>query len=566
MSDQTFHIGLCMAGAVSAGAYTAGVMDYLTEALAEWEKRRGNAGVPTHKVVISVIGGSSAGGMTGIITGAAVNQPLSPVAVPPPEQLLENRPDNLFYHTWVDLLNDDMFSHMLDQKDIEQNRRVDSLLNADFIDTIADRAISVNPEKRIATPPYFSDQLRLFTTLTNLEGIKYHIGFKSEVSQSNYTMAVHNDYACFTLNAAEYNNDGWMPLNFKNNENVAVARDAAIATGAFPIGLKSRLLTRSREVVLQNPWLNQLQTVNDLSDQSGFITQNVDGGLINNEPFEKVRELLSGITEQYSEAEQNEYDRFKSAVVMVDPFPSESSDTFSINQQLFPSLGYTLHAVTQQMRAKPVSLADAMSAEKAGQFLIAPTRPVLSGRDPGKKVEGSKAIACGAFDGFAGFMHKEFRIHDYFLGRYNCEMFLRNYFTVPAEHLHHHPVFSKGYEGIDHVSFKSFHTNSIQIIPVFNTYRQGYFPMPVFTSGTQWPSVKITMPNRYKPAIQKRVNALLMHAVPLNAFLKFLIFVSARLFLNRWLAQKITGKISDALKQHDLVTKIPAGTSVGEVQ
>ena len=110
MSDQTFHIGLCMAGAVSAGAYTAGVMDYLTEALAEWEKRRGNAGVPTHKVVISVIGGSSAGGMTGIITGAAVNQPLSPVAVPPPEQLLENRPDNLFYHTWVDLLNDDMFS------------------------------------------------------------------------------------------------------------------------------------------------------------------------------------------------------------------------------------------------------------------------------------------------------------------------------------------------------------------------------------------------------------------------------------------------------------------------
>ncbi len=74
------------------------------------------------------------------------------------------------------------------------------------------------------------------------------------------------------------------------------------------------------------------------------------------------------------------------------------------------------------------------------------------------------------------------------------------------------------------------------------------------------------MPDRYKPAIQKRVNALLMHAVPLNAFFKFLIFVSARLFFSRWLAQKITEKISDALKQHDLVTKIPAGTSVGEVQ
>jgi hypothetical protein len=33
-TDQdTFYVGLCMAGAVSAGAYTAGVMDYLLEAL-----------------------------------------------------------------------------------------------------------------------------------------------------------------------------------------------------------------------------------------------------------------------------------------------------------------------------------------------------------------------------------------------------------------------------------------------------------------------------------------------------------------------------------------------------
>ena len=33
MEDKTFHLGLCLAGAVSAGAYTAGVVDYLFEAL-----------------------------------------------------------------------------------------------------------------------------------------------------------------------------------------------------------------------------------------------------------------------------------------------------------------------------------------------------------------------------------------------------------------------------------------------------------------------------------------------------------------------------------------------------
>jgi len=43
--DKTFHLGLCMAGSVSAGAYTAGVIDYLFEALNNWyaEKQKNTA-------------------------------------------------------------------------------------------------------------------------------------------------------------------------------------------------------------------------------------------------------------------------------------------------------------------------------------------------------------------------------------------------------------------------------------------------------------------------------------------------------------------------------------------
>lgn len=37
-NSKTFHLGLCMAGSITAGAYTAGVMDYLIEALEEWQK------------------------------------------------------------------------------------------------------------------------------------------------------------------------------------------------------------------------------------------------------------------------------------------------------------------------------------------------------------------------------------------------------------------------------------------------------------------------------------------------------------------------------------------------
>ena len=34
----TIHIGICLAGAVSAGAYLAGAMDMLVETLDKWEE------------------------------------------------------------------------------------------------------------------------------------------------------------------------------------------------------------------------------------------------------------------------------------------------------------------------------------------------------------------------------------------------------------------------------------------------------------------------------------------------------------------------------------------------
>jgi len=553
MADQTFHIGLCMAGAVSAGAYTAGVMDYLTEALAEWEKRRGEPGVPSHRVVISVIGGASAGGMTGIIAAAAVNQRYQSVTVPASNQLLADRTDNPFYHSWVDLLGNDMFSMMLDKTDIERTKKVESLMNGNFIDTIASRAISSHADSWIPTPPFFAKTLKVFTTLTNLEGIPYKIGFNSEVLQSQYNMSVHNDYACFNLNADDYQQDGWMPLNFKNNTNTDVARDAAMATGAFPIGLKSRLLKRSKKVIMQNPWLNQTNQMAEENTETVYTTQNIDGGLINNEPFEKVKQLLNEVTGEYDEIAQNSFDQFKSTVLMIDPFPSELPSSFSANQQLFATIGYTLNAITQQMRAKPAPLINALAPDKAGQFLIAPTRPIVDGTTAGEKVEGSKAIACGAFDGFSGFMQKEFRIHDYYLGRYNCEMFLRNYFTIPADSLLKHPVFSKGYDGVDTAAFKSFHSNAYQIIPILKRYQIGYYPMPIFKSGTHWPTVDTKVVDRFEPAIKKRVEALLLYAFPLGGFWKIILLIASRLFLNKQVTQKITGLIKDALIKHQLI-------------
>lgn len=73
-----FELGLVQAGAISAGAYTAGVIDFLIEAMDAWEKRKDHPDVPHHDVKLKVISGASAGGMTAAITAAALQSEFKP--------------------------------------------------------------------------------------------------------------------------------------------------------------------------------------------------------------------------------------------------------------------------------------------------------------------------------------------------------------------------------------------------------------------------------------------------------------------------------------------------------
>src|SRR5262250_451740 len=82
-TPRTFEIGLVMAGAISAGAYTAGVIDFLLQALDEWEKARTTGTAPPHQVKLKVMTGASAGGMTAAITTAALCGDITPVKGPP---------------------------------------------------------------------------------------------------------------------------------------------------------------------------------------------------------------------------------------------------------------------------------------------------------------------------------------------------------------------------------------------------------------------------------------------------------------------------------------------------
>src|SRR4051794_41980263 len=94
-----FEIGLVMSGAVSAGAYTAGVIDFLIQALDQWHqgKRGTDARCPRHDVSLKVMAGTSAGGMSAAIAAAQLGEAHTPAT----DQRPPGPSDNKLYESWV---------------------------------------------------------------------------------------------------------------------------------------------------------------------------------------------------------------------------------------------------------------------------------------------------------------------------------------------------------------------------------------------------------------------------------------------------------------------------------
>jgi hypothetical protein len=581
MATKKFEIGLCMAGAVSAGAYTAGVMDYLIEALSEWEKRRGDPSTPQHEVCIPIIGGASAGGMTALLMASTINNPITPVDLPTQGNLLAVHPENKLYNGWVDLTGDDMFPKMLATDDIEGGKVI-SFLNSKFIDEVAEKMIRTDIKKWVETPAFFKSKnnipVKIFTTLTNLEGFSYYAGTNSGGKNERYYMTVHNDYACFEVidRVAKPSGNEWIPLDFReDNTYLKTAKDAAMATGAFPLGLEPRLLTRESKYIKHIPWLQHV-FANSPLENDVVTSLNVDGGLINNEPFEKVRYLLNenvaaerdmpfasqkeiNDTCASLEKENADYGLFENTVLMIDPFPSEKNNNFTLDKDLFGVVPKTLSAMLSQMRAKPGEYRDALTID-ASSFLISPSRDI---RDKQgniiEEVFGERAIACGTLSGFGGFLNKEFRIHDYYLGRYNCEIFLRDYFTIPASALVSNPIFKDGYQKVpDLEKFASLKTKPAeekryQIIPIF-TERKG-FKIPIFSSGLNWPVIKESDIDRFDKPIRRRVEKILMNMLELKGISKPLMYIGSKVIINKLATKKVVSIIKNSLHEWKLMNK-----------
>lgn len=442
----SYKIGINMAGAISAGAYTAGVLDFLTQALDEWyaAKKRGEA-VPMHEVSIEVFSGASAGGMCAAISSVMLYQNFEHVLDPIPEQ----KTNNIFYESWVNRID---IVPLLETSDLSKRAAVDSLLNSNIIDSIADTVLkpSTSPVQR----PYVSSTLTLFLSLTNLRGVPYSLNGEAPGSIEETTFfygdrirfqtvsngsAPVKSQAAHALDLSDGNTPGWQLL-----------KTAAMATGAFPVFLKPRILDRDLDEYVPPGWESVLSAISatpppitpTIPPQDGhpYVTLNVDGGVTNNDPFNYAHDYLNSL-DPAIDGSMSFLDPFKvdRSVIGIAPFPTTDAFDPSFNAQttsaVLAALPRLFNALIGQARFFGESLSAIMQGTTFDRYVIVPSDDELAKHYAERKVPAQQqapALQCATLGAFGGFFSRGFRAHDYALGRRNAQKFLDTRFVLPS--------------------------------------------------------------------------------------------------------------------------------------
>jgi len=260
--------------------------------------------------------------------------------------------------------------------------------------------------------------------------------------------------------------------------NVQILKQAAMSTGAFPIGLESRNLSREQAYIKANKHLNLMLSVTDNVDyelttkEELFETLNVDGGVINNEPYDITQSLLDdrrktalGLKDGY--VPEVSAATFESTVIMIDPFPSDedTEDAFVSHKALRNIVPSIISAMRGQLMMKDEQIKRAYLSDDYTRFLIMPVRSSIA-KDKVSQEDAVKfPIACGSLGGFGGFFSKKFRTHDYFLGRRNCQKFIQEHFSAPVAA--DNPILKYGYGENSEYIFETINPNA-EITPPKN--------------------------------------------------------------------------------------------------
>jgi hypothetical protein len=412
--DKTFDIGLVLAGAISAGAYSAGVVDFLIEALGAWEDAKANGlDVPVHKVRLRVVAGASAGSMNGAIASVALQYAFNHVRHDTPVGAYTNP----FYESWVKRID---IKYLLESKDLSNSPVLQSVLDSVVLEQIINDALDTTAA--VKQRPYLGGRVRYIFSQGGLRGIPYYISMNGPAS-GGLAMSLHKTYRSFSVSYSGIStqrrpDDTPLHADFAGRKSKELGwktlGNAALGSGAFPLGLSPRFESRNpvdlqyRYVVIPDGKGGLLAAKLDPawtlpvggavpSPPTQFDEFVVDGGTMDNEPLDMARTELAGLT-AYNERDGDLANR---GIIMIDPFPDVLQDfaTQPSNQSNLVASAFGLAgAWKNQARFNPVDLALAADSKVYSRYLIAPSR-----KDDGSELEKASNgfhIASGALGGW----------------------------------------------------------------------------------------------------------------------------------------------------------------------
>lgn len=543
-NEKTFKLCLTMAGAVSAGAYTAGVIDYLLETLELWEKAkvinrsRGinhpdyDHSIPMHQVEIDVMSGSSAGGISGSLT-------LLALADKNYKSINKDNPngiDNIFYRSWVEMADtkeSSTIDKLLGDNDLKEFGEVRSLLNTKAIDDIADEAIRIREQREI--PKYASDSLDVILTTTNLRGINFLVNFDGSRDSSKGTVITnHGGFFRYKLKNDKYKSgipvsedELYYVLDISKKKHLQYLKEATLSTAAFPIGLRSREVAISSEYIKRYPkyLFNQSKGIEPLLPEGDIYTFNsVDGGVINNEPYGIALKVLK-------EKNPKSIEICRYGVIMIDPFPNKDKDVSKSGKSISSIAKGLLRSLRNQVMFNQEGILDALDLSDRTKFLIEPVRKI---KKNGEWVRSKNDLASAPIGGFAGFLSRDFRAHDFQLGRKNCQAFLRYYFAIPSEEIETRLSIKPSAEIKERFEFSvpPMDVNGDKLFPIIpdmrvlrsfnNKFDTETYGEDADIQDLPFPKLSFSeFENRYKSKIKKRIGLIVKYLLK-NRFLSFL--------------------------------------------
>ena len=492
-----YPICICMAGAVSAGAYTAGAMSVLFESLKLWEsddKTTRNALdniAPKHRICIKGITGASAGSIQAILSSLDV--------------FSASAHSNLGREAWLSV----SLSDLLDASDLKEiDRTVRSVLNTNALLDVTER-VTAGYQWGTSHAPYLAKDYEIRLSITNLRGVPYNIRLP-ESNRVDFGASFHNEYLRFKfVNDARSEPESEKHYLIDVDPNKAPRLDSLIhgglASSAFPFAFEPIKLRRPAiqkgekfiDIHDTREWLEPVRVrINGAITQLDYTSLQqspswnsnygdnqtifaVDGGVTNNEPILEAFKLLSGdtISDWGNLPENDTWDaeekrHLGGRVLFIDPFPNSLDKQLDEdNLRLDKQAAALKSALLRHARfSEPITF---MSKLKNRVGLVYPSNPLRTpdGNESLAEEDQMLAIKSGALGGFAGFLKPEFLEHDYVLGQLNMRRFLRYHFTIPADHV----LVKSDADYIKNWGIEKNGQTEVPLIPVFEKAASGEY-------------------------------------------------------------------------------------------